>query len=190
MGIDRTPLQIIEEPDIVPGISGGAWLPSFGGAFGTAVVQFSIRTLLRSRQHRVILAFYLGIGFAMTVSFIKSPAVRGQLAVISESDPWHKVNAPMLAASVVIMGFWIVGTRVVFALPLDLRANWVFRAAPLDGERGILAARRRALLAISVSGGDSPGCPRAVRYRAGGVLPARSAEDPVRVLVPAGKIEL
>jgi hypothetical protein len=146
----RTLRQIVESPDIVPAVRGSGLWPSFGGPLATAIGQFGGRTLLRSRQHRVILAFYLGIGFAMTVSFIKSPVVRGQLAAISESDPWHHVNAPMLAASVVIMGFWIVGTRVVFALPLDLRANWVFRAAPLDGEHGMLAARRRALMAISV----------------------------------------
>ena len=106
-----------------------------------------------------------------------------------------------------MMGFWIVGTRVVFALPLDLRANWVFRAAPLDGERGILAARRRALLAISVLPAWIvaaciflwmwPWRPAAIHLAALGlfgialaeILPARSAEDPVRVLVPAGKIE-
>ena len=96
--------QIVESPDIVPAVRGSGLWPSFGGPLATAIGQFGGRTLLRSRQHRVILAFYLGIGFAMTVSFIKSPAVRGQLAVISESDPWHKVNAPMLAAIAVIAG--------------------------------------------------------------------------------------
>ena len=58
----RTLRRIVEEPDIVPGARGGVWLPRFGNSLDTAVVRFSIRTLLRSRQHRVILAFYLGMG--------------------------------------------------------------------------------------------------------------------------------
>ncbi len=48
-----------EEPDIVPARA-ALWLPRFEATFQTAIVQFSVRSLLRSRQHRVILAFYLG----------------------------------------------------------------------------------------------------------------------------------
>jgi CubicO group peptidase (beta-lactamase class C family) len=143
----RTLRQIVEEPDIVPGVRGAGWSPRFGGPLPTAVGQFSVRTLLRSRQHRVILAFYLGIAFALMVWFLKSPSVQKELA---ERDPWRQVNAPMLAASIIAMGFWIVGTRVVFALPLDLRANWVFRAAPVAAGPAILAARRRTMFALSV----------------------------------------
>jgi hypothetical protein len=53
----RTLPKIAEQPDIVPGSRGGNWLPKFGNSVETAVVQFSIGTLLRSRQHRVVLAF-------------------------------------------------------------------------------------------------------------------------------------
>src|SRR5437588_5827449 len=53
----RTLRKIAEEPDITPSIRGASWLPRFGNALETAIVQFSIRTLLRSRQHRLILAF-------------------------------------------------------------------------------------------------------------------------------------
>jgi len=45
---------------------------------------------------------------------------------------------------------WIVGTRVVFSMPLDLLANWIFRIAPLRGARECLAARRRALILIAL----------------------------------------
>jgi hypothetical protein len=49
------------------------------------------------------------------------------------------------------MGFWVVGARVVFSLPLDLRANWIFRMTALRGGRRYLKARRRALFALSVA---------------------------------------
>ncbi len=45
----------------------------------------------------------------------------------------------------------VVGTRVVFALPLDLRANWIFRVLPLAPPRDCLTAGRRALLLLSVT---------------------------------------
>src|ERR1700683_5299166 len=74
----RTLRKIVEEPDIVPGVRGVNWLPRFGNSLETAVVQFSIRTLLRSRQHRVILAFYLGIGFALVSLIWKNGGPRQQ----------------------------------------------------------------------------------------------------------------
>jgi CubicO group peptidase (beta-lactamase class C family) len=145
----RTLRQIAEEPDIVPGSHGRNWLPKFGNPVETAVVQFSIRTLLRSRQHRVVLAFYLGIGFASTIFFLKSPVAR-QISTASAADPWHQPSMPLLAASILLMGFWVLGVRVVFSLPLELHANWIFRISPLRAGSELLAARRRSLLVLSV----------------------------------------
>src|SRR5262249_36602881 len=44
---------------------------------------------------------------------------------------------------------WIVGMRMVFSLPLDLRANWIFRVMPLRGGPNALAARRRAIVVLA-----------------------------------------
>jgi CubicO group peptidase (beta-lactamase class C family) len=143
----RTLRKIAEQPDILPGRSRVHWLPRFGGALATAVVQFSIRTLLRSRQHRVILSFYLGLAFGLAIFFAKSPDVQEG---VSGSDPWHQVNAPMLVASIVMMGAAVLGARVVFSLPLDLRANWIFRVTPIGGGPECMVASRRALYALAI----------------------------------------
>ena len=45
----------------------------------------------------------------------------------------------------------VVGTRVVFALPLDLRANWIFRVTPAGPARECMTACRRALLLLSAA---------------------------------------
>ena len=103
---------------------------SGSGSFPTAIVQFSIRTLLRSRQHRVILSFYLGLAFGLAIFFAKSPGVQEG---VTATDPWHQVNPEMLVASIVMMGAAVLGARVVFSLPLDLRANWIFRVTPIPG---------------------------------------------------------
>ena len=65
----RTLRKMIEEPDITPGSRSFGWLPPFGNPVQTAIGQFSVRSLLRSRQHRLILVFYLGIGMAVTLCF-------------------------------------------------------------------------------------------------------------------------
>jgi CubicO group peptidase (beta-lactamase class C family) len=146
----RTLRRIVEEPDIVP-LSRNSWLSRLAHGFGGAVVLFSIRTLMRSRRHRVILAFYLGVGLAITIYLLKGSTEALQSSVSSAPDVWQYLSTPLLAASFVIMGCWIVGTRAVFSLPLDLRANWIFRVLPLGGGPACLKARRRALFALSVA---------------------------------------
>jgi CubicO group peptidase (beta-lactamase class C family) len=145
----RTLRRIVEEPDIVPAARGGVWLPAFGNPLQTAVVRFSIRTLCRSRQHRLILAFYLGIGFALTISFLRTPLMR-QISAASALDPWHQASVPLLASSIVFMGFAVIGMSMVFTMPLDLPSNWIFRITPVHGGPAFLAARRTSLLALSV----------------------------------------
>jgi hypothetical protein len=144
----RTLRKIVEEPDILPGTRRARWLPPFGTSVPTAVVHFSVRTLLRSRQHRVILAFYLGIAFAVTVLVLKTPPPPRQLIV---SDPWHHAGVPLLVSNVVILCLAALGVRAVFGLPLELRANWAFRIMPLRGAPPCLAAARRALLVLAVT---------------------------------------
>jgi hypothetical protein len=136
--------KIVEEPDIVPSAGGARWLPRFGDALQTAIGQFSVRSLLRSRQHRIILAFYLGIGFALNILLFKAPAAR------ANAQAWSPVRPPLLASTILLMLLSVVGMRIVFAMPLDLKANWIFRIAPVQGGGSCLAARRRALLALGV----------------------------------------
>lgn len=147
----RTLRKIVEEPDITPGSRSFGWLPPFGNRVQTAIGQFSVRTLVRSRQHRVILAFYLGTGFAFIIFLLKAPAMRPQIPDAAASSPWREANTPLLAASIVIMALAVVGTRVVFALPMDLRANWIFRIIGVRGGPESLAASRRSLLLLSVT---------------------------------------
>jgi CubicO group peptidase (beta-lactamase class C family) len=146
----RSLRKIIEEPDILPDVRRGSWLPGLGTSVETAIVQFTVRTLLRSRQHRVILAFYLGIGFGATVFLVRSPIVK-EISDITLTDPWHQVSVPLLAASIILMGFWVIGMRAVFSLPLDLGANWIFRMTPVQAGLKCVSAMRRSLWALSVA---------------------------------------
>jgi hypothetical protein len=136
--------KIVEEPDIAPRARGARWLPRFGDALETAICQFSVRSLLRSRQHRIILAFYLGVGFALNILLFERPATR------VNADAWSPVSTPLLTSTTLLTLLSVVGMRLVFAMPLDLKANWIFRIAPVHGGVNCLAARRRAMLALGV----------------------------------------
>jgi hypothetical protein len=138
----RTLKKIVEEPDIVPGSGGVHWLPSFGNSLETGVVQFSIRTLARSRQHRVMLAFFLGIGFALLVFVLKNPGPK---------EASLRAELPLLFTTVAVMCITVVGTRVVFSMPISLRANWIFRVTQVSGVREYMAAIRRPLFVLGVA---------------------------------------
>jgi CubicO group peptidase (beta-lactamase class C family) len=140
----RTLRKIVEEPDIVPGRRGLSWLPRFGSAAQTAIGQFSVRTLARSRRHRLIVGFYLGIGFAVTCLLLKNSGG-------SPDHPWREQSTLLWAASLMMIVLAAVGTRVAFAMPMDLRANWVFRITGARGGLESLTASRRALLLLSLA---------------------------------------
>ena len=53
----RTLRRIVEQPDIVAGTRRLNWLPRFGNSMETVVTRFCIRSLSRSRQHRVCFRF-------------------------------------------------------------------------------------------------------------------------------------
>jgi hypothetical protein len=65
-------------------------------------------------------------------------------------DILHHVTAPMLVSTFLILCAASLGTRTVLSLPLDLRANWLFRITPAPGGANCLSAIRRALLTLTV----------------------------------------
>jgi hypothetical protein len=143
----RTLRKIAEEPDILPAARSRRWLPRLGHAPLTAIVQFNVRTLFRSRQHRLTLAFFFGLAFAVAVLCLKGSMARGQLA---GPNSWQETSVPVMAASIVMMLLVVTGVRAAFAMPTDLRANWVFRTANFVPLAGCLKATRRSLLALAV----------------------------------------
>ena len=146
----RTIRKIVEQPDLVPGSRRFHGLPRFGPPLPTAITQFSIRSLLRSRQHRMLLSFYLGSGFALVILFLKTPVAQ-QLSAASARDPWHQVSVPLLASSFVLLCAWILGTRVVFAIPFELRANWIFRITQVQPATAYFAGSRRAAYILALA---------------------------------------
>jgi hypothetical protein len=146
----RVMRRLAEAPDLAVTALTARRLPPFGGVERTAIVHFSIRTLLRSAPHRVTFTFYLGIGFALAAVLLKSPG--GQSAVgRAATDQWYLTSVPIIMSSVLLMTCAVIGARLTCALPRDLPANWIFRLLAPRGGTTLMAARRGSLMAVSVA---------------------------------------
>ncbi|HEX3891835.1 MAG TPA: hypothetical protein VHW46_04615 [Terracidiphilus sp.] len=135
----RTMKKTVEEPDLVPGAAGFHWSPRLGGSLRTAILYFSGRSLLRSRQHRVILAFYWSLALAIALS-----CLRGEMATPGT------ISTDFLTSSFVIMAIAVFGLRNVCALPISLNANWVLRVTQLRAPERYFAGTRSLLLLAGV----------------------------------------
>jgi hypothetical protein len=136
--------KIVEQPDIMPGQRGRGWTRGFGNSLTGAILLFSARTLLRSRQHRMILSFYLGIGLAIMVGYAKTSAG-------SQVDAVTGIRVGYLVASGLMMVLAILATRVVSTIPIFLQANWIFRITQARKADDYHAAVRVTWTAIGVA---------------------------------------
>jgi hypothetical protein len=57
----------------------------------------------------------------------------------------------MLFATVAVMCITVVGTRVVFSMPITLRANWIFRVTQVSRSWEYMAAIRSPLFVLAVA---------------------------------------
>jgi hypothetical protein len=135
----RAMRKTMEEPDILPG-GFRLPLPAVMKPVETAVMQFSVRTMLRSRQHRLILSWYLGVGFAI-VLILLGPAMRHS----------HQMARAILSASVLMLCATAAAMRAVFSMPMTLKANWLLRVAALDPVVRYAKAVRRTFLLLAVA---------------------------------------
>jgi hypothetical protein len=143
--------RILEQPDIATGdrsrepsrVVTALAAKLLAKPLDRAIVLFTARGIARSRQHRLILAAYGGIALAIALAYLKS-YLYGTLL------PWDNRDVPLLAPSVVLLVFAVVGARAVFALPISLPANWIFRITAVHAPRAYFAAVRKALAAVAV----------------------------------------
>jgi hypothetical protein len=138
----QTMKRTVEEPDLVPGAGGSHWTPRIGNLLQTALVLFSLRSLTRSRQHRVAFAFFASIVFAIALSMLHA-----------ELPPRKTIPVSMdyLIPTFVMMGFATYGLRSIFSLPISLTANWVLRTTQLRAPEKYFAATRITMFLFAVA---------------------------------------
>ncbi len=144
----RVMRTVMEQPDILPGSRSGSQPLKPGGSLPTALLRFSTRVLLRSRQHRVLVSFYFGVGLAAVLAMVRTPLRERALRTGSQSGA---IDPAFLAASVLMLCLWLFGLRIVSAIPLSLRANWIFQVTQTRQAHVYLNAIRLCWLALGVA---------------------------------------
>jgi uncharacterized membrane protein len=144
----RTMRKIVEEPDILPGVHRIKWPLQFGSLLQTCVTLFSVRTLLRSRQHRLLLSFCLGTCFAIVLAYVKTPLGQQRFLHAPRGDV---VDVAFLVGSTWAVCFAVLGVRLVISMPHMLRANWIFHMTEARNVPEYLSAIRRSFFVIALA---------------------------------------
>jgi hypothetical protein len=109
-----------------------------------AAFYFIWKTLTRSRRHKLIFAAYVAVGCAVIFEGLAVLVARG-------GNSWMYHPIPELLPAPLILAFFILlGMRHVFAVPAELRANWVFQVSDRGEARRCLAGVRKAMLVLGV----------------------------------------
>ena len=86
-----------------------------------AIFAFTVRTAVRSRQHRMLLAGWVGLALAMILSTFGGALARGGWRFFATPSP------VALAAPLILAALTMTGLRMLFAIPTEIRANWTIR---------------------------------------------------------------
>jgi hypothetical protein len=92
-----------------------------------AVIAFMLKTLASSSQHRMILTAYAGFGVAVLLT-----AMVG-LGTFTGDTNLHPTM--FIYSHVVMFAFVLAGLRHVFSMPVELRANWIFKLTEAMGRK-------------------------------------------------------
>ncbi len=151
--------RIVEQPDIAPSdrsrpaARGGAWLAGrlLAAPLDRAVLLFTARSMARSRQHRLILAAYAGIALSLGLAYARD-LIYGpsSFEALQVAGRWDQPNGPFLAATMIALFFAVIGTRAVFAMPIALRANWIFQLTQVHSPDAYFRAVRQSLYTVAV----------------------------------------
>jgi hypothetical protein len=89
--------------------------------FQRAGYRFAMKTLLRSEQHGLVLGGFVGLGIVTASQFLFA-SLNGKQLDAGSSPPSEILAIPLILSYCIILGM-----RLVFDIPTEMRANWIFR---------------------------------------------------------------
>lgn len=124
---------------------GGSWLWRLvESPLPGAIRTFALRTLVRSRPHRMMFAVYLGFAFAIVVSSALSLALRNNGAGL-----WQP-GGVMMSMPLAIQFVLLAALRVIMTIPSEPKARWIFRASEPTDRVGAVSGARNVMMAVVV----------------------------------------
>ncbi|MDR3698722.1 MAG: hypothetical protein P4L56_03745 [Candidatus Sulfopaludibacter sp.] len=113
-----------------------------------AVFSFTMATLARSRLHRMVLTGFVAVAFALIVESFVSLILGGGFkgfAVKTFALEEAAVSAPLALSLFVLAGY-----RYLFRLPVEVRANWLFRVHEGGNRELLLRGMERFVFCLGV----------------------------------------
>jgi hypothetical protein len=111
-----------------------------------AFAGFTLRTLARSRMHVMLLATYAGLAIALVLATLIPLVARRGTGAFAEP------GIALLSVPLVVYFVVLCGLRVLLGIPVEIRANWMFRLyAPEDDIAAGIGGVRTALLLTVVA---------------------------------------
>jgi hypothetical protein len=145
-------IRIPETPDAgpLPRAKVSFSLPaSLSAAFLTppqrACYKFVAKTLLRSEEHLQVLMGFMAVGVVAAANVLASPP--GIKYILSGDTP----SVEFLSVPLILSYCLVIGIRFAFEMPVDLRANWIFRISLEHRWTEAREVSRRLLLVFSLS---------------------------------------
>jgi hypothetical protein len=108
--------------------------------FQRAGFRFTIKSLLRNERQCLILGGWVGVGMVTAAQFLYSSTSNSRVVPSTE----------LLAIPLVLSYCMIVGLRFAFAVPTEIRANWIFQLCIDKARHECAPLARKTLLAFVV----------------------------------------
>jgi hypothetical protein len=135
---------LVEQPDIVPSATSVSWEPKWVSPLTQVLIFFTLRTSLRSRRHRMMLGFYLGLGGSCALGYANR-----FLGGFHSVD--GTISVAFLLITIVIMILTIFSLRTVAAIPISPLANWIIRITQVRPARDYHKAIRISWVALGLA---------------------------------------
>ena len=113
-----------------------------------AVFGFTAATLARSRTHRMVLTGFVALAVALIVESFVSLLLNGEFRGFRVKT--FPLEEATVAAPLALSLFVLAGLRYLFRLPVELRANWVFRVNETGNRQLLLRGVERFVLVLGV----------------------------------------
>jgi hypothetical protein len=135
---------LVEQPDIVPSATSVSWEPKWVSPLTQVLIFFTLRTSLRSRRHRMMLGFYLGLGGSCALGYANR-----FLGGFHSVD--GTISVAFLLITIVIMILTVFSLRTVAAIPISPLANWIIRITQVRPARDYHKAIRISWVALGLA---------------------------------------
>jgi hypothetical protein len=110
-----------------------------------AVFHFVVSTMTRSATQRLFLTAFVGLGLSLVLAKL--------LALFAGASPQSlfQLTTGWLTIPLTLSFFILVGMRVIFILPAELPANWIFQVTATAPGETYLGGVRKAMLLLGVA---------------------------------------